>query len=538
MQSLQRRCRWFVGCIQGLVYLWVTIYPGVVRAEDPKPLREFRGSWDYPQNLLLSRDGTRLITVGGKQGFYNSNVFETVIDVWDVNTGKSIRKIAVRGHVPRVSISGDGGLIAVREYLPAQPGKVVVYNTKTGKPQFTQDTYFAGKASAMALSPDGKSLVLAASDIPSGMQRVDAVVAIFDLKSKKQTHTFGGVPRMDGNSFRLFPLVNGLAISPENKKLAVVSNVASSGMQLAVYDIESKAEVIPRINFSSTPRWLDEQRLVTDSSISSGAEEARLVEIPSGQAAFGGLVKVVYPEMAGLLAAKKQFSFEQRWQPEAAIFGVWANDGNHLLASYDAPINSRLSISKSNDLVYRESVFVYRRSDNKRFFLHYEKPVVKPYHPFGEISPDGQFFVLSNRPGVIDLYQTKDLSDAPPADLPNPPGDGDAAYKLYEKKNIMGVGIKGKLQGKEIRLQVLSGGGDTGYLSGRIYISSASGGTVYSPDFDGRILKDGTVFWGTGLQGDPYDHIARGTYKDGQLDLQIMVREATGKYTDIGRIKI
>jgi WD40 repeat protein len=137
----------------GQVLLW-----DVVRR---RVIRNFDGHTGRVWCLGLSRDGKTLASGGTDQ----------TIRLWEVSSGRELRKIAVRGQVKCLSFSPDGQRLASAigedrypTWMKAAEGAgVQVWETASGERDIPMGGH-AGGVKAVAFSPNGKTLATAGND--------------------------------------------------------------------------------------------------------------------------------------------------------------------------------------------------------------------------------------------------------------------------------------------------------------------------------------------------------------------------------------
>lgn len=120
-----------------------------------KPLRELTGHQDWIWGLALSRDGKTLVT-GDDAG---------VVIVWDVPTGKELRRWKVKQWVRALDVSPDGQTVVTAENFPqlkfseADVG-VRGWDTRTGELRFDVSNELKFGMATVRFSDDGKHLAI------------------------------------------------------------------------------------------------------------------------------------------------------------------------------------------------------------------------------------------------------------------------------------------------------------------------------------------------------------------------------------------
>ena len=159
------------------------------------PLRVLRGDALYVQSLAFSKDGRLLVS-----GSRDNDVKAGQLKIWDVHTGKLLRRLPEPGTIMGVATSPDGKLIAsaslnavklwewetgrfVRQMVDhGTEAYVAVAFSPTGRLVAAEDTYFSpvrlwdvqsgqlrgtiiddyGESAGLIFSPDGHTLVVSA----------------------------------------------------------------------------------------------------------------------------------------------------------------------------------------------------------------------------------------------------------------------------------------------------------------------------------------------------------------------------------------
>jgi WD40 repeat protein len=161
--------------VDGVVRLWT--------AADGKPQRSLGGGRRSPDDLAFSPDGKSL-AAASVAGF---------VVLWDVATGKELRRLSVKARPSRLAYRPDGKHLAVG---CLQPAGVQVWDVEAGRVLFQ----LSGDVRSLAYSPDGALLAIAGN----------GVVRLADANTGQVHNTLGG---HDGR-------VAAVAFSPDGRTLA------------------------------------------------------------------------------------------------------------------------------------------------------------------------------------------------------------------------------------------------------------------------------------------------------------------------------
>jgi RNA polymerase sigma factor (sigma-70 family) len=177
-----------------------------------KERRKFVGHKNKVQSAAFAPDGRTLATAN----------LDGTVRVWDVATGKELHRfLGDKGPVKAVSFSPDGKTLAAGGSLAE--GMLYLWDAGSGKElrrfRATQGPGFseAGWLSALAFSPDGKTLATA-----SGEQ----VVRVWEVSTGREVRSFKGA--------------RALAFSPDGTLLAVSDPFGTS---LCLWDVATRKEV-------------------------------------------------------------------------------------------------------------------------------------------------------------------------------------------------------------------------------------------------------------------------------------------------------
>ena len=220
-----------------------------------KLIRRFEGHSWYVDSVVFSRDGKRALSMSSMLRLK----FEGELRLWDVETGKTIRKLTVPDGVKvnAVALSPDG-----KKALSAADSMVGVtlWDLESG----TAIRSFPGFASAVAFSPDGRYAVAAQFEGPSEMY-----LTLLDLDSGQELRRFKGHSN----------LIRAVAFSPDGK-LALSGSMDNT---MKMWDVVTGKEIRTFTGYSaevSSVSFSADGRLALSGSLDSSA---RVWETDSGK---------------------------------------------------------------------------------------------------------------------------------------------------------------------------------------------------------------------------------------------------------------
>jgi RNA polymerase sigma factor (sigma-70 family) len=186
---------------------------GGVRLFDPstgKATRTIRGHKDMAVSMAFSPDG-KLLATGGSQN-------DNDVRLWDVATGKELRRIETGIGVHAVAFSPDGKLLASGQ----GEGRIVLWDVATGKEARAMKGDVGG-AAALAFSPDGRFLAAAGSEEKEG-------------KRSYATHLWDA---RNGELLRSWSdTATSFSFTPDGGKLAILE----SGGTVSLWDLKGTAK--------------------------------------------------------------------------------------------------------------------------------------------------------------------------------------------------------------------------------------------------------------------------------------------------------
>jgi WD40 repeat protein len=189
-----------------------------------KELKRFKEHRNYVYTVAFSPDGNRLLSAGGDSA--NGQVLppDCSIRLWDVMTGKEVRRF--EGHtksVRSVAFSPDG-----RQALSGSDDQTLrLWEVKTGK----EIRQFKGHSStiwSVAFSPDGRH-VLSGSGAIDGVEKraIDCAARFWEVKTGKEIA-----------QFKCFNRVRGVAFSADGRRA-----LTASDYRIRLWDVTAKKEL-------------------------------------------------------------------------------------------------------------------------------------------------------------------------------------------------------------------------------------------------------------------------------------------------------
>lgn len=194
---------------------------------------------------MVSPDGRRLVS-----GDDSGDVF-----VWEVATGKVVRRLRAHMGIVDLAFSPDSRLLAVAAYKP-----LVVWEVETGRQVLSlsgdpaRDPYFSN----LAFSPDGKQLAAIAHAYDPRTKQWTITVVVWDMTSGALVHELPAlqvIPK--GGGVDNVPV----AFSPDGKLLAAGSDDGLKLWDTSTWkDVRTLATPMPSsgasATFSADGRWL------------------------------------------------------------------------------------------------------------------------------------------------------------------------------------------------------------------------------------------------------------------------------------------
>lgn len=218
-------------------YLWVNHYEALAwRCFDLSTGHERKlpdhGHRAHISSVAISPNGMHVATAAAEES----------VRLWDANTGKLIRRLTSGGlflfgspdlmGYRALAFSPDGKLFAGLTSTLSSSGlanRLVVWDPVNGRVRrmLTVPGDAFGEGSAMAFSPDGRMVAVAACENVAGQNGADHFVRLFDVATGRPTGKITG----------LSAAPNMLSFSPDGRSLAVTSRYTEDGSALVVCDI-------------------------------------------------------------------------------------------------------------------------------------------------------------------------------------------------------------------------------------------------------------------------------------------------------------
>ncbi len=168
----------------------------------------------YPRTILITPDDKNIITRGGTYDRDN------MIKIWDLKTKECLLTLEERSYqVFSLAISSNGNkLFCGAEHIYQNVG-IHVWDLKTGEQINTFPGHSSYLVQALAISPDGKTIISGAND---------KNVKAWNVETGELIHTFKNTKHSKG--------VESVAVSPDNK--TIVSG--SKDKTIKIWNLETK----------------------------------------------------------------------------------------------------------------------------------------------------------------------------------------------------------------------------------------------------------------------------------------------------------
>ena len=188
-------------------------------------IREFRGHAEFVFSVAFSPDGRLAYsTSGGLDGWSVQNGTDSAIRVWDVATGRKVRRLeGHRGLVWSVAVSPDGR----RVLSGGRDMTAILWDAETGA-EIRRFRGHTGDVRCVAFLPDGPRAVSACDD---------RTIRVWDVETGREIHCMRG--HMEG--------VTWLAVSPDGRRLVSSSH---NGRELLLWDLDAR-KLIHRLDWGN-----------------------------------------------------------------------------------------------------------------------------------------------------------------------------------------------------------------------------------------------------------------------------------------------
>ena len=185
-------------------------------------VREFKGHQEWIFSLAFSPDGRLAYSTSGGPDIWR-NGKDSAVRVWDVDTGRQIRKLeGHKGRVLSVAVSPDG-----RQVLTGGDTSLILWDAQSGK-ILHRFSGHSEQLSRVSFLPDGNRAVSSS---------YDKTIRLWDLKSGKELHRFVGHPRE----------VTWFAISPDGRRIL---SSDFNAHELRIWNLDT-GEQIDRVDLGS-----------------------------------------------------------------------------------------------------------------------------------------------------------------------------------------------------------------------------------------------------------------------------------------------
>jgi WD40 repeat protein len=185
-----------------------------------------------PLSLTFSPDGKRLAAVVRPPGSkIDPGATRGELRLWDAATGRQLHAFPeVLGDAPRPAFSADGARVAVVSAKTGKPheSELKVWEVSDGRPVLTLLAALGGVGSAVAFSPDGKSVAAVGMGSPAA-----GALQVWDLPSGRPRFTASGPFRLQFVQVALSPDGGRIAWAGGSSQVGLWD--AHGGRQLAMF---------------------------------------------------------------------------------------------------------------------------------------------------------------------------------------------------------------------------------------------------------------------------------------------------------------
>ncbi len=210
------------GSDDGTIRLW--------DAATGKEVQRIEGRGAATSSIAFAPDGKTMLSWGGFfSGTIESFANDGAVYLWDVATGKEVRRLLGPGPIHGVAVAPDGATVAI-----TGPSGLVLWRLATGE-RLHETSEAGSRPGAVSFSPDGRLVAWADSRPDEKQDEVTHFVRLLDVASGKELPRFDG-PEMDCHTFAFSPDGATVITNSVHWGQVFLWDVASRKLRLAVDD--------------------------------------------------------------------------------------------------------------------------------------------------------------------------------------------------------------------------------------------------------------------------------------------------------------